>query len=371
MEKGDQVRRILHCDMDSFYASVHQRDDPSLRGKPVAIGGDPGGRGVVASASYEARAFGVRSAMPSARALRLCPQLIFLRSDFVRYRKVSAEVTSIFREFTPLVQVVSIDEAYLDVSDHLEPWGSATAVAQEIRRRVQQQLDLTVSVGVGPNKLIAKIASDHDKPDGLTVVKPEQVQNFLDPLPVRALRGVGPATEARIIDLGFHTVGQLRKTERTALEQRFGKFGTVLHRFANGEDDRLVSTERKRKSLSCERTFGQDMNDREGMLEELSNLAEKVARGLEKRDLTARTLSIKVRYPDFETITRALTLSTPTASADLIAETTGQLYKRSEAADRGVRLLGVTASGLVSLDRPEPPQMSLLFEDSKSFEDSK
>lgn len=354
------MRRILHCDMDSFFASVHQRDDPSLRGKPVIIGGDPDGRGVVAAASYEVRKYGVRSAMPASRARRLCPDALFLRADFARYREVSAEVFAILRDFTPVVQVVSIDEAYLDVTDHLGDWGSATAVAREIRRRVRDELALTVSVGVGPNKLIAKIASDYDKPDGLTVVKPERVQEFLDPQPVRVLRGVGPATEAKIVDQGWKTVGDLRRADRILLERHFGKYGGVLYRFARGIDERPVSTERKRKSLSCERTFADDLTELSAMRRELTRMAERVAAGLERRDLTARTISIKVRYPDFHTVTRAVTGEEDTADADTIAQAAHRLLERTEAEQWGTRLLGVGASSLISdEEREESPQLPL------------
>ena len=202
MSEVNVIRRILHCDMDCFYAAVHMRDDPSLAGKPVVIGGNPEGRGVVAAASYEARRFGIRSALPAARAVRLCPQAVFIRPDFNRYREESDYIVEIFRDFTPIVQKVSIDEAYLDVTEQLEPWGSATAVAQEIKRRIRQERGLTVSVGVGPNRLVAKIASDFDKPDGLTVVKPPRVQAFLDVLSVRTLPGVGPASEKRLREQG-------------------------------------------------------------------------------------------------------------------------------------------------------------------------
>ncbi len=356
----DGVRRILHCDMDSFYASVHQRDDPELRGRPVVIGGNPESRGVVAAASYEARKYGVRSAMPASRARRLCPHAVFIRPEFPRYRQASNQVFEILRQFTPVVQVVSIDEAYLDVTDHLGDLGSATAVARAIRQQVRDDLDLTVSIGVGPNKLIAKIASDFNKPDGLTVVKPDRVQEFLDPQEVRVLRGVGPATEARIVELGYRTVGDLRRAGRSDLEQRFGKYGAVLYRFARGIDDRPVSTRRKRKSLSCERTFAEDLTDRTQMLEQLASMAERVAAGLGRRDLAARTISIKVRYPDFETVTRARTDRSAVAEESRIVETVQELLGRTEAEERGVRLLGVGASGLLSEDdRDESPQLEL------------
>ena len=228
--------------MDCFYAAVHMRDDPSLRGKPVVIGGRPESRGVVAAASYEVRRYGVHSAMPSSRAIRLCPEAIFIPPDFRRYSKESEKIFAIYREITPLVQAVSIDEAYLDVTEHLGEWGTATAVAKEIRRRVREERNLTVSVGVGPNRLIAKIASDFHKPNGLTVVRPDQVQAFLDPLPVRRLHGVGPATERVLNEMKIQTVADLRAAAVEDLIDRFGKHGRVLHEFAQGIDDRPVET---------------------------------------------------------------------------------------------------------------------------------
>ncbi len=344
-ERGAQ-RRILHCDMDCFYAAVHMRDDPSLAGQPVVIGGSPEGRGVVAAASYEARAFGVRSAMPAARAVRLCPQAVFLKPDFDRYRRESREVFDIFRRYTPIVQVVSIDEAYLDVSDGYRPWGSATAVAEEIRRQVRAERRLTVSIGVAPNKLVAKIASDADKPDGLTVVKPAAVQAFLDPLPLRALPGVGPATEAKLKRRGLDTVAQLRAIDPVEVERMLGAWGRRLARFARGEDDRPVAVERERKSLSSERTYESDLDALERVEVELDRLAEGVARGLERREIAAATIVVKVRYGDFTTITRSHTLPAPTADAAVIRRVARFLVSKTDAGRRPVRLLGVGGSNL-------------------------
>jgi DNA polymerase-4 len=341
------VRRILHCDMDCFYAAVHMRDDPSLRGLPVVIGGSPEGRGVVAAASYEARAFGIRSATPAARAVRLCPQAVFIKPDFARYREESQRVFAIFRDFTEIVQPVSIDEAYLDVSDCLEAWGSATAVAQAIRRRVREERGLTVSVGVAPNRLLAKIASDRDKPDGLTVVRPSQVQAFLDPLPVRNLPGVGPATERRLRQLGVETIAELRALPLDLLERRMGRHGAGLYRYARGHDERPVRIHRERKSLSAERTYATDLTSLEQMDEQLGRLAERVAGGLAKRELSARTVTLKVRYDDFTTLTRSHTLVAPTADAAELAEQARRLLRKSEAGRRAVRLLGVGGSNLV------------------------
>jgi DNA polymerase-4 len=355
---AEAVRRILHCDMDCFYAAVHVRDDPSLAGQPVVIGGSPGGLGVIAAASYEARQFGVRSAMPSASAVRRCPQLVFIKPDFPRYRRESGEIFAILGEFTDLIQPVSIDEAYLDVTDRLEPWGSATAIAEEIRRRVREDRGLTVSVGVGPSRLVAKIASDFDKPDGLTVVKPRRVQAFLDPLPVRSLPGVGPATERRLKRRGFEVVADLRRHTETELEKMLGTYGRTLYRYARGIDRRPVRVSRERKSLSCERTYAEDLTNLEAMDEELERLAGRVARGLAKRELHACTFTVKIRYPDFTTLSRSRTIA-PTASEEVIAVHAKALLRKSDAAERGVRLLGVGGSKLV---RGERDQLELFGE---------
>ena len=348
MSEVNVIRRILHCDMDCFYAAVHMRDDPSLAGKPVVIGGNPEGRGVVAAASYEARRFGIRSALPAARAVRLCPQAVFIRPDFDRYREESDYIVEIFRDFTPIVQKVSIDEAYLDVTEQLEPWGSATAVAQEIKRRIRQERGLTVSVGVGPNRLVAKIASDFDKPDGLTVVKPPRVQAFLDVLSVRTLPGVGPASEKRLKDKGIETIAELRAVSRDRLKALFGKHGGWLYNCARGIDERPVRTHRERKSLSCERTYAQDLQRLEAMDQELERMAERVSRGLKKRELSAQTVTIKVRYGDFTTLTRSHTLPSPTSDEQVMATWAYRLLRKTEAGQRSVRLLGLGAGNLVN-----------------------
>ena len=323
------------------------RDDPSLRGKPVVIGGSPEGRGVVAAASYEARAFGIRSAQPAARAVRLCPEAVFIRPEFARYREESEQVFEILRQFTPVIQPVSIDEAYLDVTEHLGEWGSATALAKEIRRRVAKERGLTVSIGVGPNKLVAKIASDFDKPDGLTVVPPQRVQRFLDPLPARALPGVGPATEARLKKVSIETIADLRASPLDRLESLFGRHGRGLYNYARGSDTRPVRVTRQRKSLSSERTFSQDLKSLDQMDQEMERLAERVASGLKKRQITACTLTLKVRYGDFTTITRSQTLGAPTADQRVLARYAKKLLRGSEAGARSVRLLGLGTSNLV------------------------
>ena len=342
------MRRILHCDMDAFYAAVHVRDDPALAGKPVVIGGSPEGRGVVAAASYEARRFGIKSAMPAARARRLCPDAVFLSPDFPRYRRESEAIFAIFGRYSPLVQAVSIDEAYLDVSDHLGERGSATAVAREIKERVRAERRLTVSIGVGPNRLVAKIASDFEKPDGLTVVPPRKVLDFLAPLPVRSLPGVGPATERVLKDeLGVATIAELRAQPAERLAARFGRHGAGLYEYARGTDERPVETHRERKSLGTETTYGTDLEGLEVIDGEVAQLAAEVADGLARRRLAARTVTVKVRYPDFTTVTRAHTLPWPVARAEEIAVQARRLVRLTEAGRRPVRLLGVTASNLV------------------------
>jgi len=333
--------------MDCFFAAVHMRDDPELQGKPVVIGGSPEGRGVVAAASYEARAFGIHSAQPAARAVRLCPQAVFIRPEFQRYREESQRVFEILGEFSSVIQPVSIDEAYLDVTESLEPWGSATEVAREIKRRVSSERRLTVSIGVAPSKLVAKIASDFDKPDGLTVVSPRRVQSFLDPLPVRRLPGVGPATEKRLHRLSIETIADLRAVPLDKLESSFGRHGRGLYNFARGSDDRPVRTHRERKSLSSERTFSRDLKEWDVMCSELDRLAERVSNGLRKRELTACTVTLKVRYGDFDTITRSQTLSLPTADLQVLARCGRALLGATEAGKRSVRLLGLGASNLI------------------------
>jgi DNA polymerase-4 len=337
--------------MDCFYAAIHQRDEPSLRGKPVVVGGDPDSRGVVAAASYEARRFGIRSAMPSAQARRLCAETIFLRPDFTAYREESRRVFEIFRAFTPLVQPVSIDEAYLDVTDHYLPHGSATGVARAIRERVSAERGLTVSVGVGPNRLVAKIASDCNKPDGLTVVPPGKVLSFLAPLGVRKLQGVGPATE-RILaeELGATTVAELRSVPLATLVARLGRYGETLARFAQGLDDRPVETTSERKSYSSERTYERDLRDLAAVEAEVGRQAREVAAGLARHRLLGATVTIKVRYPDFTTVTRSHGLPYPTAEPAEVEAVARALVQRTDAGLRPVRLLGVGVSRLVAAD---------------------
>lgn len=344
--------------MDCFYAAVHMRDDPGLRGKPVVIGGDPAGRGVVAAANYEVRKFGVHSAMPASRAKRLCPQAIFLKPDFPRYSRESEAIFAIYREYTPLIQTVSLDEAYLDVTEHLPPFETATALARDVRRRVREERGLTVSIGVGPNRLVAKIASDFHKPDGLTVVPPIKVLAFLAALPVRRLHGVGPATEQALAGLGVATVAELRERSREELVRRFGRHGEMLYHFARGEDERPVETHHERKSLGQERTYPQDLADLAAMEAEVERLAEKVAAGLLRRELAARTVVLKVRYGDFTTITRSASPGAAVVAAEAIARCARELLNTTEAPRRPVRLLGVSTARLLPRALAEAPSLA-------------
>jgi DNA polymerase IV len=341
------MRRIVHLDMDAFYASVEQRDNPSLRGRPVAVGGRPDSRGVVAAASYEARVFGVRSAMPMARAVRLCPDLVIVHPDFERYRAVSSEVMEILRSCTPLVEPLSLDEAYLDVTENL--WGEAfgSRVARRLKQQIRDQTGLTASAGVAPNKFLAKIASGYRKPDGLTVISPERVESFLQELPVEALWGVGPVTARKLRDIGVTRLVELRTADPQRLHDAVGSLADWLRQLARGEDPRPVVPDRESKSSSTENTYAQDLVELEAIRAELDRMARENAAWLARRQLAARTVTIKVRYSDFTTVTRSHTLSVPTSDADVIASWAKDLIARTEAGTRPVRLLGVRVQGLV------------------------
>lgn len=301
MSAADPTRKIIHVDADSFYASVELREDPSLTGQPIAVGGRSERRGVIAAASYEARKFGVRSAMPSSRALSLCPQLVILPPRFELYRAVSADFHSIFADYTALIEPLSLDEAYLDVTRAEHCQGSATLIAREIRRRVQEELALTVSAGVAPNKFLAKVASDWDKPDGLFTITPEQVADFVRGLPVDRINGVGKVTTAKLATMGVQTCGDLQQVPLATLVKRFGKYGKRLSEVATGHDDRPVQASRVRKSISVERTFAQDITEMAAMAEAVDELV------LELHTRFARIAGryapskrvIKIKYQDF------------------------------------------------------------------------
>jgi DNA polymerase-4 len=348
------VRKILHIDMDAFYASVEQRDHPELRGKPVVVGGSPEGRGVVCSASYEARRFGIRSAMSTRKARQLCPGAVFVDVHMAKYKEVSRRLRAIFREVTDLVEPLSLDEAYLDVTENR--WGEplASRVAKLLRERIRGELGLTASAGVGPNKFIAKLASDLRKPDALVVVPPERVPELLAKLPVEKLWGVGPANARRLHERGFFTTEDIRAVPSSAVEAVLGKLGTFVHRLSHGIDERPVRAERDPKSRGAERTFHRDVSGYEALARELPELCDDVARALARSERKARTITLKLRYYDFCTVTRQRSVDPPMCdSADLSAVARELLGATLRERLAPVRLLGVSASGLEPLDAPE------------------
>lgn len=342
---AEDARAILHVDMDAFYASVEQRDHPELRDKPLIVGG-VSGRGVVAAASYEVRKFGVRSAMPIRRALALCPHAVCVRPRTARYAEVSEQVFSIFHEFTPLVEGLSLDEAYLDVTGSRALKGDAIRIAQDIKRRIHEVTSLTASVGVASNKLVAKIASDLQKPNGLTVVTEDRIHDVLDPLPVNRLPGLGRKLGERVLASGFSTLGALRRADDEKLRSLFGKHWQGWRDRASGVDDREVEPDHDEKSVSNECTFSEDLRDVDLMKTELSALADKVAARLRAKDLKASCIGIKVRLHDFTTLTRQCTLSTPSFESRVISERALALFNvwMEKQHRPRIRLLGVSSS---------------------------
>jgi len=327
--------------MDAFYASVEQRDDPSLRARPIAVGGQPDRRGVVAAASYEARAFGVHSAMSMAKAVRLCPSLVIVRPDFARYQAASRAVFAIFREVTPLVEPLSLDEAYLDVTENAwrEPLG--TPVARRLKQRIRAETGLTASAGVAPNKFLAKIASGWKKPDGLTVISPDRVEPFLQKLPVDALWGVGPVTASKLRARGIERLVDVRTADPTLLRETVGSLTDWLRQLAHGMDDRPVVPDREAKSSGSENTYAEDLSDLDTIRMEIAEMAAHALGWLTRKGLLARTVTIKVRYADFTTITRSHTAA-PTRDEAALTMRAVRLLDKTEAGRRKVRLLGVS-----------------------------
>lgn len=337
---------ILHCDMDAFYASVEERDRPELVGHPVIVGGSPERRGVVSAANYVARRYGIHSAMPATTARRLCPHGVFLPPRISHYAKVSSQIREIFERFTPLVEPLSLDEAFLDVTGSEPLFGSAAEIGRKIKQSVRQETRLVVSVGVAPNKFLAKIASDLEKPDGFVVVDPDQVQEFLDPLPVERLWGVGKQASKVFQRLGIRTIGQLRQWPVESLKRRFGSHGEHLWRLSRGMDDRPVVPERAAKSISHETTFEQDIDDLEVLRAWLLDLTEQVGWRLRRHGLRGRTVHLKVRFADFSTVTRSQTLPELTnITAELWQAADEMFSRRLPAGHLPVRLVGVGVSG--------------------------
>jgi DNA polymerase IV len=347
------TRKIIHIDMDAFYASVEQGDNPALKGLPVIVGGDPEKRGVVSAASYEARVYGVHSALPTSQAKRLCPHGIFLPVRMHRYREISEQIFKILQEYTPFIEPLSLDESFLDVTGSEKLFGPVVQIAKAIKRRILETTGLTASAGIAPNKFLAKIASDFKKPDGLVAIEPEGIQEFLHDLPISKLWGVGKSTEEVLKGMGILRVGQLVVYPADRIEKKLGKFGLELIALARGEDARPVTPDSEAKSISQEETFTPDLEDLEKMKRVLLDQAEQVGWELRKQKLKGCTVTVKVRYPDFTTVTRSHTLPIPTDQGIEIYQTALLLLHKTEARQKKARLLGVGISNLLHQDDPE------------------
>ena len=359
------IRKIIHVDMDAFYASVEQLDNPELRGKPLAVGGG-GKRGVVSAASYEARKFGVRSAMPGAQARRNCPDLIFVRPRFERYSEVSKQIRKIFYEFTDLVEPLSLDEAYLDVTENKKGNPSATLIAKEIRQRIFEEVQLTASAGISINKFIAKVASDYNKPNGQKTVNPEEVLDFLEALDIRKFYGIGKVTAEKMYQLGIFTGKDLKSKSIDYLSERFGKSGRYYYYVVRGIHSSEVKPNRIRKSLAAERTFSENLSSEVFMLEKLQHIAQEVSKRLTKSKVAGKTVTLKIKYSDFSLQTRSKTLPYYISDESIILETAKELLYQ-EKLKNSVRLLGISMSNL-NTDKPskkqkeEPVIVQLKFE---------
>ncbi len=344
-------RKIIHIDMDAFYASVEQRDHPGLQGKPVAVGGLPEQRGAVIAASYEARRYGVRSAMPSRSAAQRCANLVFVKPRFEAYRAVSAKIREIFFDYTDLVEPLSLDEAYLDVTVDKLGLGSAVAIAKQIKHRISTDLGLTASAGVSINKFLAKIASDLDKPDGLYLIAPHQAEDFLERLPIEDFYGVGPATAIKMKALGIETGADLKSWNREQLRATFGKVGDYYYRVVRAEDNRPVNPNRIRKSIGAEKSFFEDLHQQQEMISALTKIAEEVHQRLVKNKRSGYTLTLKIKYGNYDVVTRSRTLATPIQAASEISQLAQRMLTVHIEPNRPVRLLGITLSNLAN---PQP-----------------
>ena len=336
--------KIIHVDMDAFFAAVEQRDRPELRGKPVVVGGEPHGRGVVSTCSYEARKYGIHSAMASSIAYRLCPNTIFIQPRFDVYKAVSDQIRKIFHEYTDLVEPLSLDEAFLDVTENKKGIPYATDVAREILKRIREEIRLTASAGVSFNKFLAKMASDVNKPNGIYVVTPKIAAQFIDRLPIGKFFGVGKVTEKKMHTMGIKTGADLKKIEREELIRCFGKVGNYYYNIVHGKDDRPVNPHRVRKSIGQERTLSIDIDNKEEMLEILKKLAEGIERIMKKKSMKGRTITLKVKYFNFKSITRSITLTEPVCEAAEMMKHAAVLLEKTEAGIKKVRLLGISIS---------------------------
>ncbi len=361
------MRKIIHVDMDAFFASVEELDNPSIRGKAVIVVGGIEGRGVVSSASYEARKYGVRSAMPISRARKLCPHGIFLEGRMERYVEVSLQLMSILKGFTPLVETVSVDEAFLDVTEVTKNFTGAIEMGRQIKERIKEEMGLTASVGVATNKFLAKVASGLKKPDGFMVITEEEKEKILKYLPVSEIIGVGKVTEKILKETGICTIGQLWPISMAELVERFGKFGRALYYLSRGIDDSPVITEREAKSVGRSRTFERDIKDLRVIRRQLYDLTEDVVEQLKETNLRAKTITIKVRYSNFRTVTRSITIDTPTDLLSTIWHYADILLReRVELKDRAVRLVGISLSNLVQAATVEQLH---LFEEKAGLEE--
>jgi len=340
----EKTRKIIHVDMDAFYASVEQRDRPELRGKPVIVGGPPNSRGVVTTCSYEARKYGIHSAMPSSTAYRLCPHAIFVPPRFNVYKQVSDQVREIFYEYTDLVEPLSLDEAFLDVTENKKGIPLATEVAKQVLKRIYEKTRLTASAGVSFNKFLAKVASDINKPNGITVVTPKKAAAFIDRLAIGKFFGVGKVTEKKMHALGIKTGADLKKMEKEELIKHFGKTGGYYYDIAHGIDSRPVNPHRVRKSLGQERTLSKDIDDRQQMLAILEKLAHSIEEYLQKRHIKGRTITLKVKYYNFKSITRSITVDQPLDESAVIMKHIRALLDKTDAGKIKVRLLGISIS---------------------------
>lgn len=355
------IRKIIHIDMDAFYASVEQRDNPEWRGKAIAVGGSPTGRGVIATASYEARKYGVKSAMSSAVALRACPKLIFVKPRFEAYKEASEQIREIFYEYTDLVEPLSLDEAYLDVTENKMENPSATRIALEIKQKIVERTQLTASAGVSFNKFLAKVASDYQKPNGITIITPEKAEAFLEQLPIGKFYGVGRVTKEKMQLLGIESGKDLKTWQEADLIKHFGKAGSHYYHIVRGEDNRMVSNDHTRKSVGAERTFQTDYNDWSVLSEQLKLIAAKVSERMKKQPVKGRTISVKFRYENFETFTRAITLTEYTNEKELIYRQAFSLFEAAFNQERKIRLLGISISNLDNEKKIQGEQLQLEF----------
>jgi len=341
------MRKILHVDMDAFYASVEQRDNPELKGKPVIVGGRPESRGVVAACSYEARQFGVHSAMPSSRAIKLCKDAVFLPPRFEAYREASQQIHAVFTEFTKMIEPLSLDEAYLDVTEIAKYAGSATEVAQQIKKLIKERTNLTASAGVSYNKFLAKIASDMDKPDGLTVIRPEEAQAFIEGLEIRKFFGIGKVTEQKMHSLGIYTGADLKNLSKLQLQTNFGRSGAYYYNVARGVDERPVSANRIRKSIGSETTFNDNVVNKAVIWKQLQSITDGLEQTLIKKNVRGRTITLKIKYADFQLNTRSKTVESSLQTKQEMLEVLPELLRKTEVGDRAIRLIGVTLSNFI------------------------